>query len=185
MPQNNGMNSQNFTDRFHWRETLLNPMNKSHHSYRLWSMLMTEKTSVFINMHQFAIGAIGFSMANSATTFWFQPSEPPEGLGGDGRSSRGGLVNWSSQVRSKRVTINDDPFLDSLWPVDVSNGSLLLWDQRFWVFLRCFSSLFFGQDSLEICLWCARLKLPCGFAFDTVDGRNPKQPPGMVLKPCK
>ena len=77
-------------------------------------MLMTEKTSVFINMHQFAIGAIGFSMANSATTFWFQPSEPPEGLGGDGRSSRGGLVNWSSQVRSKRVTINDDPFLDSL-----------------------------------------------------------------------
>jgi len=28
--------------------TLLNPkMNKSHHSYRLWSMLMTSKTSGF------------------------------------------------------------------------------------------------------------------------------------------
>ena len=32
---------------------------------------------------------------------------------------------------------------------------------------------------------CGSPMMMSKFAWPTVDGRNPKQPPGMVLKPCK
>lgn len=137
-PQNNGMNSQNSTDSFRWRELFWSLMTKSHHSYRLWFMLMTSKTSGFhshapippwgqyVSAWLTRLPLFGVSTSAAPWRTWWRWQK---------LSRRIGQLVISSEIFSDHKWW---PFFDSWWPLDVSHGSLLLWDQRFWVFLRCF-----------------------------------------------